>query len=59
SEVANAVKTVPDDFFNAARNHASEKGIQYLLPLIEGSNDVIMRNGLPVFLSLASLYAKK
>ena len=59
SEVANAVKTVPDDFFNAARNHASEKGIQYLLPIIEGSNDVIMRNGLPVFLSLASLYAKK
>ena len=57
SKVANAVKTVPMDFFNADCNHASEKGINYMLPLIAGANDVIRENGLPVFLNLAALYA--
>ena len=56
SDVANAVKTVPGEFFNPARNHASEKGIRYLLPLIEGTRDPLLENGLPVYLNLASLY---
>jgi len=56
SDVANAVKTVPDDYFNEARNHASEKGLRYLRPLITGTVDRIEENGLPVFLNLAAIY---
>ena len=58
SEVANFVKTVPAEYFNAARNHASHKGLQYLLPLITGSNEMILENGLPIYLNLASMYRR-
>jgi 6-phosphofructokinase 1 len=58
-EVANAVKTVPDDFLNAAGNLVSEKGLDYLLPLIAGTNEIILDNGIPAYLNLASIYSKK
>lgn len=59
SEVANAVKTVPAEFFNAARNHASYKGLQYLVPLITGSNEILLEHGLPIYLNLASMYTPR
>lgn len=56
SQVANMVRAVPAEYFNAARNHASAKGLEYLLPLIAGSNDTLLENGLPMYLNLASMY---
>ena len=56
SDVANAVKSVPPEYFNEARNHASEAGLRYLRPLIGGTREVLREHGLPVFLNLASIY---
>jgi len=58
SDIANAVKRVPDDYLNAARNHGSAKAISYTLPLIAGEREMIMENNLPVFLNLAAIYAR-
>jgi len=59
SEVANMVKTVPDEYFNEARNHASNLALSYLKPLIAGSNEIIIHNETPVYLNLASIYEKE
>ncbi len=45
--IANAVKTVPDEFINAQGNGITEAGIDYLLPLIMGECAVEYENGLP------------
>ena len=58
SEIANAVKKVPDDFINSQRNHATEKAIKYMRPIIAGETTCIMENNLPVFINLASIYRK-
>jgi len=59
NEVANAVKRVPDEYFNAARNHATDKALNYLRPLIVGENETILEDDMPVFLNLAAVYAKQ
>jgi len=57
ADIANAVKRVPDDYINATRNHATDKAIGYMLPLIAGEREMLMKDNLPVFLNLASIYA--
>ena len=46
-KIANAVRTVPDAFINAAGNGITEAGIEHILPLIQGEPSLEYENGLP------------
>lgn len=48
SQIANAVKHVPDDYINAAGNGVTDACIDYLKPLIVGETKPVFENGLPV-----------
>ena len=45
--IANAIKTVPDEFINAQGNGITEAGLDYLKPLIVGEIPTVYENGLP------------
>lgn len=45
--IANAIKTVPDQYINEEGNGITEAGIAYLKPLIIGELDLEYENGLP------------
>jgi 6-phosphofructokinase 1 len=47
SGIANGVKRVPDEYINEEGNGISEKGFEYLKPLIIGEIPVVYENGLP------------
>ena len=47
SDIANAVKTVPDAYINAEGNGITEEGVHYLAPLIIGERKPVFVNGLP------------
>ncbi len=48
AEIANRVKTVPDEFINEAGNHVTAACVAYLLPLIAGEVRPVFQNGVPV-----------
>lgn len=52
SQIANAVRVVPDEFINAEGNNITDAGVAYLLPLIAGEVLPETRNGLPLHLVL-------
>lgn len=45
--IANAIKTVPDEFINEEGNGITEAGLDYLRPLIVGELPTVYENGLP------------
>lgn len=45
--IANAIKTVPDEFINDEGNGITEAGLEYLKPLIVGEIPAVYENGLP------------
>ena len=45
--IANAIKTVPDEFINEQGNGITEAGLDYLRPLIVGEIPTVYENGLP------------
>ena len=45
--IANAIKTVPDEFINDEGNGMTEAGLEYLKPLIVGEIPTVYENGLP------------
>ena len=47
SGIANAIKTVPDEYINEAGNGITAEGIAYLKPLIKGELSLEYVNGLP------------
>ena len=47
SGIANAIKTVPDEYINAEGNGITEEGLRYLAPLIEGETSPVYENGMP------------
>ncbi|MBQ8321062.1 MAG: 6-phosphofructokinase [Clostridia bacterium] len=47
AEIANAVKTVPDEYINETSDGITEAGINYLKPLIMGECPVVYENGMP------------
>lgn len=49
SDVANAEKTVPDEWINEAGNNVTEGFMNYALPLIKGEPERVTENGLPRF----------
>ncbi len=48
SEVANAVRQVPDDFINAEKNNITDKGLEWIAPLVIGESIPDFENGLPI-----------
>ncbi|MCR4674081.1 MAG: 6-phosphofructokinase [Lachnospiraceae bacterium] len=54
-EIANAVKSVPDDFINEEGNDVTDKMLEYLKPLIIGEADQHYKNGLPSYLNVSHL----
>ena len=47
SGIANAIKTVPDEYINSKGNNLTESAFDYLAPLILGEISVPYENGLP------------
>ncbi len=47
ADIANAVKTVPDEYINESADGITVAGINYLKPLILGECDIIYNNGMP------------
>ena len=47
SKIANAIRTVPDEYINEAGNGITEAGLKYLLPLISGEITPEYENGMP------------
>ena len=47
SGIANAVRTVPDEFINSDANNVTNECLEYLLPLIEGEVAHTYKHGLP------------
>ncbi len=45
--IANAIKTVPEEYINAEGNGITEAGLRYLAPLIEGETAPVYENGMP------------
>ena len=52
SEIANAVRKVPDEYINAEGNHITEACADYILPLIAGEAYPENENGLPKYIVL-------
>ena len=45
--IANEIRTVPDEFINDAGNAITERGLEYLAPLIIGEVSAEFENGMP------------
>ena len=48
SKVANAIRTVPEEFINKRGNGVTDKCLEYINPLIQGQVKIKYKNGLPV-----------
>ena len=54
-EIANKVKSVPDDYINERGNDVTDKMMDYLRPLIQGEVSLSYENGLPSYLDVSHL----
>lgn len=52
SKVANNIKYFPEEWISEGKNNVTKEAIEYISPLIMGSPDLIMENGLPKYLTL-------
>ena len=52
ASIANAIKTVPEDYINDEGNWVNDDCIDYILPLIQGEVDTKYEMGLPVHLTI-------
>ena len=48
ADVANKVRYFPPEWINAQGNNVTDKAEKYILPLIQGSQDIHYRNGIPM-----------
>lgn len=48
ADVANKVRYFPPEWINAQGNNVTDKAVKYILPLIQGSQDIHYRNGIPM-----------
>ncbi len=59
AEIANEMKTVPDSFLNERGNDLTNEMVEYLNPLIQGEMSIGYANGLPVYLPVDHLVARR
>ena len=48
NEVANKVRYFPTEWINAQGNNVTDKAVKYVLPLIQGEQDIHYKNGIPM-----------
>lgn len=58
TDVANTEKKVPLEWINREGNNVNKEFIDYALPLIQGTPDRPLENGLPRFARLKNIQAK-
>ena len=58
TDAANTEKKVPLEWINARGNGVTSEFVDYVLPLIQGSPDLVYENGLPRFAKLKKVPAK-
>ena len=51
ASIANAVRSVPQEYINAEKNGVTEACLRYLAPLVVGELPVPYKNGIPVHFS--------
>ena len=54
SDVANKVKYFNPEWINARGNNVTDKAVRYILPLIQGEQDIHFENGLPLHFKLGN-----
>ena len=54
ADVANRVRYFPPEWINAQGNNVTDKAVKYILPLIQGSQDIHYRNGIPMHFRIGS-----
>jgi 6-phosphofructokinase 1 len=52
SDVSNNIKHFPKEWITAEGNNIIQEGIDYILPLIMGSPNIKIENGLPIYASI-------
>ncbi len=57
-DVANTEKKFPDSWINAEGNNVTKEYLDYVLPLIQGTPDMVYENGLPRFAKLKKVVVK-
>jgi len=59
ADVANVEKPMPRDYISKDGLHISEKGREYLAPLIKGEDYPPYKNGMPVYAELKGVHVEK
>lgn len=54
ADVANKVRYFPPEWINAQGNDVTEKAVEYILPLIQGEQDIHYINGIPLHFKLGN-----
>ena len=52
ADIANMVKSVPSEYINAEGNFVTTECCEYILPLIEGEDAPVFKNGIPDYIVL-------
>ena len=52
SKVANNIKYFPLEWINKRKNNVTDDAIEYIAPLIMGSTNLILENGIPKYMKL-------
>ena len=52
SEIANEVKTVPDEFITARGNNVTDECLEYIKPLILGEQNQVYKDGIPAHFTI-------
>lgn len=52
ADIANMVKSVPSEYINAEGNFVTKECCEYILPLIEGEDAPVFKNGIPDYIVL-------
>ncbi|MBR2876341.1 MAG: 6-phosphofructokinase [Clostridia bacterium] len=53
-EIANKVKYFPPGWINSSGNNITDEAVDYILPLIQGEQDIHYQNGIPIHFKLGN-----
>lgn len=54
NEIANKVKYFPLGWINSSGNNVTDEAVDYILPLIQGEQDIHYLNGMPIHFKLTN-----
>ena len=56
--IANKEKPFPAEWINKEKNNIENRAIDYFLPLIQGEQNIIIKNGVPVHYKVGDILEK-